>query len=176
MGVALTASLQARNQLRNQQFQNYADAAKYQREQLSKEKEQTLQRITTAHKLLSRTAREFSVTNLDILWRSEMSDGEYDIRYLAACAEVDELRALIALYEPPLSEDVEKIHGQMNLFWGNFKEVLYQTSRGSKVDHNTPSLINAHNAAQQIGKTATFVKSRLAARTKEFQQAFSTAS
>jgi hypothetical protein len=119
LGVALTAGLQARNQTRNQQFQQYADSVKYRREQLSKVQEQTLQRITIAHKLLSRTAREFSITNLDILWRSEMTDGEYDIRYLTACAEVDELRALIALYESQLSEKVEEIHGQMNLFWGN---------------------------------------------------------
>jgi hypothetical protein len=37
LGVALTASLQARNQIRNQQFQQYAESVKYRREQLSKE-------------------------------------------------------------------------------------------------------------------------------------------
>jgi hypothetical protein len=175
LGVALTASLQARSQTRNQQFQQGAESVKYRREQFSKEQEQTLQRIMTAHKLLSRVAREFSITNLDILWRSEITDGQYDIRYLTACAEVDELRALIALYEPQFSEDVEKIHGHMNLFWGNFKDVLYQTERGNPVDHRSPSLVNAHAAAEQIGKTAAFVKSRLADRTKELRRNFSTA-
>jgi hypothetical protein len=175
LGVALTAGLQARNQTRNQQFQQYADSVKYRREQLSKVQEQALQRIKIAHKLLSRTAREFSITNLDILWRSEMTDGEYDIRYLTACAEVDELRALIALYESQLSEKVEEIHGQMNLFWGNFKEVLYQTSKGNKVDHRSLSLQKAHAAAEQIGKTVAFVKNRLADRTEELHKDFSTA-
>ena len=94
LGVALTASLQTKSQAKNQQFQQHADSAKYHREQFSKEQEQTSQRIMTAHKLLSRTAREFSITNLDILWRSQMNDVEYDIRYLAACVEFDELRAL----------------------------------------------------------------------------------
>lgn len=173
LGVALNAHLQARNQVRTQNFQQHSDSAKYRREQRSKEQEQTLQRLMTAHKLLSRAAREFSITNLDILWRSEMTDGEYDVRYLAACAEVDELRALIALYEPQFTEDVEKIHAQMNLFWGNFKDVLYQTAKGNKVDHRSPSLLNAHAAAEQIGKAAAAVKSRLADRTKELQRAFS---
>jgi len=175
IGVALTAGLQARSQTRNQQFQQYAESVKYRRDQFSKEQEQTLQRIMTAHKLLSRVAREFSITNLDILWRLEITDGEYDTRYLTACAEVDELRALIALYEPQLSENVEEIHGQMNLFWGNFKDVLYQTEKGNIVDHRTPSLVNAHAAAGQIGKTAAFVKSRLADRTKELRRNFATA-
>lgn len=174
LGVALTATLQARNQIRSQQFQQYADSEKYQRDQLFKEQERTLQRLMTAHTLLSRTAREFSITTLDILWRSQMTDVEYDIRYLTACSEVDELRALVALHEPQLSEDVEKIHGQMNIFWGNFKDVLYQTTKGNKIDHRSPSLSNAHAASEQIGKSVVFVKRRLAERSKELQKILST--
>lgn len=173
LGVALTAYLQANNQIRTQKFQQYADSAKYRREQIIKEQERVLQRLMTAHTLLSRVTREFSITTLDILWRSQMTDGEYDVRYLAACAEVDELRALVALHEPELSTDVEKIHGQINIFWGNFKEVLYQTAKGNKIDHRSPSLLNTHAAAEQIGKTAIFVKRRLAERTTELQKQFS---
>lgn len=161
-GVALTAYVQARNQGRNQQFQQRAESTKHEREQREKERSAALQRLMLSHGLLSKIAREFSITTLDILWRSRMTDGEYDARYLVTCAEMDELRALVALHEPHLSEDVEHIHGQMNVFWGNFKNVLYQTVRGEKVDHTSPSLSKAHAAATEIGRKAAFVKSRLA--------------
>jgi hypothetical protein len=125
--------------------------------------------MADAHKALSIIAREFSVTAMVILWRSNMTDHEYDQRYLKASANMDELRAFAGLHEPSLVDDIEKLHGQMNMFWGNFKNVLYQTSLGQRIDHNSPSLTDAHAAAGEIGSAVLLVKrriSRLAAEAK----------
>jgi hypothetical protein len=167
LGVALSSYVQFRNQRSNQAFQLDSDAIKHGRERLTHEKEEALQRLSTAHKLLSKTAREFSITTLDILWRSRMTDSEYDARYLSACLEMDELRALAGLYEHRLSEDIEHMNGQMNIFWGNFKNVLHQTALGNNVDHMTPCLICAHNAADEIGRKAISLKGKLSTRVEE---------
>lgn len=109
------------------------------------------------------------MTNLEILWRSKLTDGEYDLRYLSACGEMDGLRAFAALHEPSLLEDVERLNSQMNHFWGNFKNVLYLTHKGERVDHNTNCFSGAHAAAQEAGSIANFVKGRiisLASKTK----------
>lgn len=173
LGVLVSTYVQTRNQFRVQQFQQQTDTVKYQRERQVKEHEQALERLMLAHTLLSKTAREFSITTLDILWRSKMTDGEYDVRYLATCIEVDQLRALIDLYEPDLSDDMESIHGQMNIFWGSFKNVLYQTQKGNTVDHRSSSLQDAHAAAGKIGEKIVHVKRRLAQRTIDSQRAYS---
>ncbi len=162
LGVALTAYVQLRNQRVTQRFELTSDAAKHERERADRAGAHAIQRLADAHKLLSKIAREFSVTNLDILWRSKMTDSEYDVRYLLACGEMDELRAFAGLYEPPLVEEIEKLNGQMNIFWGNFKNVLYLTSKGERVDHTTSCFTSAHAAANEIGAKVASVKDRLA--------------
>lgn len=166
-GVALTAYVQARNEYRRQRFQQEAELQKYERESRNRRRTEAVQRLVTTHCLLSKVAREFSITNLDILWRSGMTDIEYDRRYLTACVEMDELRALVGLHEPEIAEDVEKIHGQMNIFWGNFKNLLHQTADGKKVDHTSLSLSEAHAAATEIGRTVALVKGRLTDRLQD---------
>ena len=161
LGVALTAYVQLRNQRSNQRFQLAIETAKYERDSADREKTEALRRMAEAHKTLSTIAREFSVTTLDILWRSNMTDSEYDQRYLAASSNMDDLRAFAGIHESSLIDDIEKLHGQMNIFWGNFKNVLYQTAQGQKVDHTSNSLTNAHAAANEIGRTVSFVKGRL---------------
>jgi hypothetical protein len=161
LGRALTATVQRRYHQANQRFQLADDAAKYNRERVDRNTTDAIKRLAEAHKLLSKIAREFSVTNLDILWRSKMTDNEYDLRYLLACAETDELRAFAGLHEPSLTDDIEKLHGQMNIFWGNLTNILYQTMNGEKIDHMSSSLTNAHAAANEIGSQVAFVKSRL---------------
>ena len=161
-GVALTSYTNFQTQRRNQQFQMDADTAKHEREQVEKQKATTNQRMIEAHIALSRLAREFSITSLDILWRAGMKAEEYDQRYLAACAEMDALRAFAELYEPRLSPEIEELHGQMNLFWGHFNNVLQRTQLGQPVDDRNSSLQRAHVAAREIGSKALLTKWQLA--------------
>lgn len=161
-GVALTSFVQARNQRNTQQFQLTLEASKREHDLQEKETALVLERMAKAHRQLSVISREFSLTSLDIIWRAEMKDSEYDQRYLSICSEIDELRVIADLYETSLSEQTEKLYGQMNVFWGSFKNVLYLTARGEKVDHRTPCFQSAHAAATEIGRQASDLKSQLA--------------
>jgi len=106
---------------------------------------------------------------LDILWRAGITENEYDLRYLTICDEMDELRAIVGPYEPYLADEVENIHGNMNIFWGNFKEVLAITARGVKVAHTAPVYSNSYDATQKIGQTVAKIKRELTDRVNELK-------
>ena len=161
LGVALSAHVQFRSQRNNQQFQQSSDESQRNSNQAEKERTLALQRLATAHRLLSFIGREFSRTNLNIIWRAEMKDSEYDQRYLSVCQEVDELRAIAGLHETSLIDEVETIHGLMNIFWGNFKDVLRLTGLGEKVTHQTNCFFAAHGASMEIEDKTFALKKRL---------------
>lgn len=168
-GVALTSFVQSRTQRSNQQFQYALETERRESEKAEKEKALALDRLATAHRQLSIIGREFSLTTLDIIWSADMKDLEYDQRYLGVCQEVDELRAIVGLYETSLAEDVEKIYGQMNIFWGNFKNVLRLTAQGEKVTPNISGLEQAHAAAREIGERTNYIKRQLAELSKRYR-------
>ncbi|MBI4985546.1 MAG: hypothetical protein HZC24_09455 [Rhodocyclales bacterium] len=161
LGVALTSAIQSRTQRNNQQFQLALESSKRESDLREKERVLALERLAVAHRKLNIIGREFSLTSLDINWRAEMKDSEYDQRYLSVCENVDELRVIAGLYETSLIEDVEKMYGQMNIFWGNFKNVLRLTNLGEKVDHTTSCFQQAHATAIDIGRQAQALKSKL---------------
>jgi hypothetical protein len=158
LGVALTSFIQFLTLKNNQEFQIALEASKRESELREKEKFLAFVRLAEAHRKLNIIGREFSLTSLNINWRAEMKDTEYDQRYLSVCEEVDELRVIISLYEPSLSEDVESLYGQMNIFWGNFNNILYLTSLGKKVDHTMSCFQNAHATAEGIGRQVRTLK------------------
>lgn len=161
IGVALTSFIQMRIQRHTQNFQIELEKFKREIESQENEKKHMLERLSKVHRQLNTIEREFSLTSLVIIWQAEMSSSEYDQRYLSICEKIDELRATIDLYEPSLSEKVEKLYGQMNIFWGNFKNVLHLTTRDEKVDHMTPCFQKAHLAAEEIGQHTRSLKSQL---------------
>lgn len=162
LGVALTSIIQARTQHSNQLFQLTLEASKREIDIQENDRARALERMAKAHRQLSVIGREFSLTTLDVIWRARMRDSEYDQRYLSICQEIDELRVIAGLYETTLSDDVEKLYGGMNRFWGNFKNVLYLTEQGKVVDHTTPCFQHAHAAAADIEEQVLALKSRLA--------------
>lgn len=166
-GVALTAYVQSRNQARNQTFLATSDSDKHLREQRTRDRQDSLNRLALMHKLVSKLQREFSITNLDILWRAKTTEEAYDNRYLAICGEADELRALAHLHEPAIHDEVERLHSQMNIFWGNFKNVLYQSLKGEEVDHRSSCLSEARAAAMEVGKLGEAVKRHLSERVQK---------
>jgi hypothetical protein len=169
LGVGLTSFVQLKNQRSNQAFQQRNEEIKHQRERTARDSDATLQRLVAAHKLISKVAREFSITNVDVVWRSKVSDTEYDMRYLAACLEMDELRAFADLYEKSMSEDMEEMSNQMNIFWGNFKLALQQTASGKSVEEMIPCLTCTHDAATKIGRISFALKARIAHRVEALQ-------
>lgn len=160
-GVAVSSSVQLRTLRSNQQFQLALEASKRESDLREREKVLALERLAKAHWLLSAIGREFSLTSLDIIWRAEMKDSEYDQRYLSICEEVDELRVIAGLHEASLSDGVEELYAQMNIFWGNFKNVLHLTNLGEKVDHRSSCFEKAHAAATDIGSQVHALKFKL---------------
>jgi hypothetical protein len=162
LGVLVTAHVQLRTQRSNQDFQLQNEWQRHAQERLDKEHAVQHDLFGVAHEILSAIEREFSITVLDIYWRANMPGAQYDQRYLEVCKDVDRLRRIVAFHAPSLSEDADSLYGQMNLFWGSFKQVLYLTERGEKVDHRSISLINAHEASSKVGNRAGSLKYRLA--------------
>jgi hypothetical protein len=152
----------------NQRFQIEHEKSKRESDLREKETFLALARLTTAHRQVSVLSREFSQDSIDINWRAEMSEAEYDQHYMSLRMEADELRAICALYEPSLSESVEKLYNQTNIFWGNFKNVLYLTAEGKK-DMTTLSLDRAHAAAIDISNQAQALKARISERAKVYR-------
>jgi hypothetical protein len=165
----LTSSFQSHTQRKNQQFQLILEREKRKNEKAEKERTLALDRLATAHRLLSIINREFSRATINIIGNADMKDLEYDQRYLRICQEVDELRVIACLYETLPIKDVEKIHDHMSDFWGNFRNVLRLNSLGEKVPQNISGLDNAYAAAREIKEKTTSLKHELFKLAKQYQ-------
>ncbi|CAE6872407.1 hypothetical protein R70211_01357 [Paraburkholderia domus] len=90
-----------------------------------------------------------------------ISKSEFDIKYKGLCEKVDELRMIVDFYATDATSICDEIYGKMNIFWGNFSNVLYLTENGKEVDHRDSCFQKAHEAAMEIGKKVELAKSRL---------------
>jgi len=169
LGAALTANIQLRTQRNSHLFQHESDDLKRQNEKLEREISLALERLTTAHLLLSAIGREFSQAKILINWKAEMTDGEYDQKYLAICQDMDELRAIAGLYETALSDDVETLHRCMNRFWGEFQNVLRLSALGQNVNHETSCYNATHVAATEIQERTRTLKERLTKQAEKYR-------
>ncbi|WP_412023479.1 hypothetical protein [Burkholderia cepacia] len=161
VGVFITSRTQTINLDINNQFQLALAKEKSRIDLLTKSNEAAAIQLATAHKLLSHIARELSITGLNIMWSTSMSVDEFNGKYFSLCEKADEIRMIVDFHAPEASEACGEMYGQMNIFWGNFRQVLHLTEMSEKVDHNTPCFQKAHEAAMEIGKKAAFAKSRL---------------
>ncbi len=161
LGSIVTGIIQARSLKQTQQFQLEIDKEKYERDQLSKHRDETIGRMLDAHKILSFISREFSITNIDILWRLEIPEKEYDQRYFEACLQLDSVKAFAGMFEPGITEDLYKLSYKMNEFWENFQNLLYQTSQGKTSDQVGDILLATHTAAGEVGNLCGLVQNQL---------------
>jgi hypothetical protein len=118
--------------------------------------------LADAHLLLSKLQREYSITSLEIVWNTNPSTKEYDARYLKSCELADELRAIAALALPQISPEVQSLYGNMNVFWGFFRQLLSVSSNGADSETKQLLLGKVHAAANQIGTDASHAKDKLA--------------
>lgn len=122
----------------------------------AKEKEerrrQFRQDFEKSHILINTLGRAFSLTNLTILWRREISTKEWDELYFSFCEKSDQLRTISSIYDAELYENCSQIYSQMNIFWGNFSNFLYRIEQGDKVDNKTTGYKEAFDAANAISR------------------------
>lgn len=163
LGGLLASFVQWSTTKSSQSFQAAQEQQKQERERKARMRHEMQLQISKAHQILSKIGREFSLTTLDIVWRSNMTEHAYDQRYLQICDLADELRAIADLHLPKLSESVEEMYGEMNLFWGNFREVLALTHAHREYKDKEPFLQKANDAAQKLGAHVIHAKSLLSA-------------
>lgn len=165
LGVFIASRTQIANQRMNSDFQLALAQEKARNDQWTKSNEIAAAQLAAAHKLVNHIAREFSITGFDIMWTASMSVDDFNAKYMSLCEKADELRMIVDFHAPEASEVCTNIYGEMNMFWGSFKNVLHMTANEKKVDHNTPSFRDAHEAAKKIGQKA-------AVATRQLQQSF----
>jgi hypothetical protein len=161
LGVSITSRTQIANQKINSYSQIELAREKARYDALKLANESAAAQLAIAHKLLSFIGREFSVTGLNIMWTATMSVDEFNAKYMTLCEKADELLMIVDFHASDASEVCREIYGQMNMFWGNFGNVLHLTASGKTVDHNTHCFRQAHDAARKIGEKSVLAKSIL---------------
>lgn len=120
IGSGITFFFQARAQKAAHEF-HLLEQQQAQKFQGTQEKSRlTREHQHKAHRHLSAIQRAFSPTGLFIARKAGTKSAEYDQAYLVLCQEVDELRAIVDLHAPSLSESVHELDGQMNIY-GSFR-------------------------------------------------------
>lgn len=169
LGVLITSRTQVANQRLNNEFQIELAREKARSDAWAVASQSAAAQLAIAHKNLSQIAREFSLTGLDIMWTASMPVAEFNAKYLSLCEKADELLMIVDFHAPDASAAAREVYGQMNMFWGSFKNILYQTEKGKTPGELSSQLGAAHNAAKLIGEKAVFAKARLS---ETFQEHF----
>lgn len=76
------------------------------------------------HLLASELGREFSLTFLNINLDANVGVSGYDAKYQSMYETCSRLQMLVDLYFPTLSENVKKLSGEMNMYWGNCRDII----------------------------------------------------
>ncbi len=84
------------------------------------------ERLEELHKIFSKIALENSLTMRFIQSKSNLSRYKFRSRHIDNCKQLHIAEAIVALYFPELTEEVEKIYGQTNMFWG-YQECVLRT-------------------------------------------------
>ncbi len=169
LGVLITSRTQIANQRLNNAFQVELAREKARNDAWAAAGQSAAAQLAIAHKNLSQIAREFSLTGLDIMWTASMPVAEFNAKYLSLCEKADELLMIVDFHAPEASAAAREVYGQMNMFWGSFKNILYQTEKGKTPNELSSQLGGAHDAAKLIGAKAIFAKACLS---EAFQEHF----
>ena len=144
-----------------QRAQHVTDTRKREADERAARRTEMIELMGQAHRSLSKIQREFSKTTLDIIWRSGMTDKEYDMRYEEVRASIDELRLLAELRLPDIAGDVERMNQESSNFWFHFKNLLTLSQEGADYPAKVQPLSQAHKAADEISMHASRAKTHL---------------
>ncbi len=116
------------------------------------------EKLEKAHLILSKIAQEFSTTFLTIDWSARMPPIDFHNKYRDLCDKAAEVQMIVDFYAPSISEPVEELYGLMNCYWGYFHVVLVIEE---KVDHTTPSYLEALKYSQMIPAKVYALKQKI---------------
>lgn len=161
MGGGLVSFVQLRSARESQSAQYRLESLKLSVAADESRKITLVNTYTEVHKILSRTVREYSMTSLDIMWRAGGHEADFDKKYLMACESFDAARAVVDIYFPEASGLMEEIYGEMNIFWGNVKEIIALTRAGEPYTKKEKFHSDSIAASINISEYVLQVKRRL---------------
>ena len=158
----ITSCLNSRSTLKsikiNNDFQISRDERLFQKELEKIKLEQTRLDLLHVYKNLCLLQREFSLTSMNIDWEDNLHEQEYNKKYFKLCNSFDNSRAIIAISYPELLSEFDDIYGKMNIYWGNFNNLL----RKNRLDKSYESQYSWHQetfeASQEIVRKIQEVK------------------
>ena len=92
---------------------------------------------------------------------TEITAEKYSQIYLEFYEELDEIRAICEFYFPRLSEKINQILSCMNLYWGNFREVIIADRDGKTFEDYKRWYIEALFISQEICECCYIAKDML---------------
>lgn len=99
-------------------------------------------KLEKAHLILSNISFHNSLTSSTITQIQEESVKEYNKEYLEKANLYDELRMIVDIYYPDLHDDVEKIVGLTNVYWGYHSILLGTDENDSNYSHILKSTVS----------------------------------
>lgn len=160
-GAALTALIQIINTQRKQRFELRKENAKLEFDASHEYAELLRQKLEKLHITLSEISREFSLAFLTIDWSAKMPSIDFHNKYRDLCFKVDEVQMIVDFYAPSISEAVEELYGLMNCYWGYFHVVLVIEEKGEKVDHTTPTYLEAVKYSKMVPSKAYEIQRKI---------------
>lgn len=174
LAAYITARVTGRNQIKIAEIGARKDI-ELQEDRLLDERiksEVTLERekLEVLHVILSKIALENSQTMSFIQSDSDMSLAEYRTRYLDNCARLHEAQAVSDIYYPEMSDSLERIYGQSNMFWGSQEGVL-QTDIKENNEGWSANLREALKASKEISSKVRELQNKITERSQELNKA-----
>lgn len=145
----------------NQSADLKKEIIRIQSERFNKRTDLIKEKLEKAHLVLSKIAQEFSLTFLTIDWSAKMPPIDFHNKYRDLCDKAAEVQMIADFYAPSISESVKELYGLMNCYWGYFHVVLVIEEKGEKVDHTTPSYLEAVKYSQMIPSKVYDIKQKI---------------
>ena len=145
----------------NQSSELKKEMLRIESERHNKDSDLIKEKLEKAHLILSKIAQEFSTTFLTIDWSAKMPPTDFHNKYRDLCDKAAEVQMIVDFYAPSISESVEELYGLMNCYWGYFHVVLVIEEKGEKVDHTTPSYLEALKYSQMIPSKVYALKQKI---------------
>lgn len=126
-------------------------------------------KLDVLHRTLSRIELENSQTMSYMQSEAKLGIEDFRQRYLENCDRLHESMAIVDIYYPRMSESLQKIYGQMNIFWGSQENLLRTDIRTNKEGWNL-LLSQVLDASKEIGKCTRQLKDEIAGHAKELSK------
>lgn len=161
LSALITSIINIKTLKENNNFQINRDEHIYQREVEKTRKEQTKKDLIEVYKNLCLLQREFSLTSMNIDWSANIHEQEYNKKYFELCNSFDNSRATIAISFPELLSDFDKVYGEMNIYWGNFNNLLRQNRLGKTLEEQAHWHQQTFDISQEIVQLIQDIKYKL---------------